>query len=203
MSTTYYSWTIPMRDIDIPMDLSPLDDLDMLNSEQALWSDSRNDWLTGALGNVLSVFGTRALAFLCREYPPQHKICEGSQQNPWEGWSEFWLGSKLGFEQIEQAIADIDSWLSKSQSEPESFVELLGQFPVCEIEDALHDTTDALTNKSPEKRGEGDDVYYFFSFLKCLRSLLVKAQSQQLSILHVRCIYIREVISLKPIPPVS
>jgi len=189
MGTPYYTWTFPVRDFDISPNLLPKDDtamdqvMEWMNGDDVLSSVSRDDWLTSVLANVLPCFGSKALEFLCKDYPSQPETCDE--------YEEYWFVSQLDLKDIQAAIEDVDLLISEALSRPEAFVRPLLDYMSEEIADAVRNAGDVRTeSKEPEGEDDGDGPAYFFSFLKCLRSLLVAAQTRNFSVLHVRYIYI-------------
>jgi hypothetical protein len=156
--------------------------------DHMLFTVSRNMWLTGTLARITSHFAIRSLYFLSGT--------DGFVQE--DSSSHKWIVVMLDRAAVIDAIAGIDDLLQCAAGNPGDFGVLMsGTLYRCsedEIREALASSSPIAVPQragggQPTGEEDGDGLVYLFSFLKCLRSLLVHAQARGLGLIHLRHMY--------------
>jgi hypothetical protein len=189
MSTDYFTWAFPSPDCEAGRS-PPLAEVwtrferpDAM--DHMLLTVSRNMWLTATLARVTSHFGIRSLYFLSG---PDDFVQEDSSHHKW-------IAVMLDRAAVIEAIAGVEHLLHCAAGKPGDFGALMSDTLYrCSEEEIREALASSSSIAVPQRAGggqpsgeeEGNGLVYLFSFLKCLRSLLVHAQARGLGLIHLR-----------------
>jgi hypothetical protein len=197
MSTTFFSWTYPVRTADLMAAAGAAnrataqsgertaDDLLALMTFDAaaghtIACASNGGKLDHMLRELADVFGAGALLCVVDDAGTPMRDASGYQ----------WRIAVLDAAAIDGAAVSVDRLLLRAAEAPQDFNRLLafhGRGTAATVRQALHSAS-ALLDPDMGLAGEedGDGPVYLFSFLKCLQGLLRHAQENGMQVIHAK-----------------